>query len=244
MALPPIVGYHPTTLIDWPGRLAAVLFLPKCNLRCRICHAGALLEEPHDTIPAEAVMAHLASRLEWLDGVVICGGEPTLWPTLPALCERLHHEGLAVKLDTNGTQPDRLAELLDAGLVDAVAMDLKAPLDERYPAATGPGADVSALRRSAEILMAGARDYEFRTTVCPALLGREEIHTMGSQIAGARRWVLQRFEPANALDPTLRTVAPYGPAAMEALAEIGRQHVARCLIRGQPENCRPPGNKP
>ncbi len=233
--LPPIAGYHPTTLVDWPGRLAAIVFLPRCNLRCRFCHAGPLLTESADTIPLESILEHVASREGWIDGVVICGGEPTVWPTLPELCKRFRSAGLAVKLDTNGTFPDRIAALLDAGLVDAVAMDLKAPLDDRYRRVCGaPGMDLALVERSMHLLMEGRVDYEFRTTVCPAFIGEDEIHAMGASVAGARCWNLQRFEPTYTLDPALRDVAPYGPARMEALAEIARGYVARCRIRGQP----------
>jgi pyruvate formate lyase activating enzyme len=236
--LPPIAGYHPTTLIDWPGRLAATVFLPRCNLRCRFCHAGALLAERDEAIPLDAVLEHIASREGWLDGVVICGGEPTVWPELPDLCRTFREAGLAVKLDTNGTYPDRLAALLESGLVDAVAMDLKAPLDERYAAVCGPAMDVEAVGRSIDLLMAGPVEYEFRTTVCPAFIGEPEIHAMGARVLGARRWVLQRFDPAHALDPELRKVEPYGPAALETLAEVGRAYVNHCVIRGQPEKKR------
>ena len=232
--LPPIAGYHPTTLIDWPGRLAAVVFLPQCNLQCPFCHAGTLLESPRETIPIEAVLGHLAARRGWIDGVVICGGEPTVWPGLAALCRKFRGEGLAIKLDTNGTQPDRLAELLRERLVDAVAMDVKAPLDERYHEAAGWQVDLEAVNRSIDLLMSSDIEYEFRTTVCPALLDEPEIRAMGERIAGARRWVLQRFEPANALDHALREVQPYDQMKMEMLADIGRLYVARCLIRGQP----------
>jgi pyruvate formate lyase activating enzyme len=234
--LPPIAGYHPTTLVDWPGRLAAVVFLPTCNLRCRFCHAGALLSPPRETIPLEDVLAHMASRREWLDGVVICGGEPTAWATLPDLCRRFRRAGLGVKLDTNGTRPDMLEELLRARLVDAVAMDLKAPLDERYREVCGTDrVDLAAVGRSLDLLMDGGTEYEFRTTVCPMFIGQDEIAAMGERIAGARRWVLQRFEPSFALDPRLRMVQPYDPPTMESLAAVGRRYVPRCLVRGQRE---------
>jgi len=236
--LPPIAGYHPVTLIDWPGRIAAVVFLPRCNLRCSFCHAGPLLKEPQETIPLEAILEHLASRAGWIDGVVICGGEPTLWPGIGRLCEEFRRLGLAVKLDTNGTNPDRLEALLGAGLVDAVAMDLKAPIDERYHGVAGTRTDLRAINRSIDLLMESGVEYEFRTTVCPAFLAEDEIHAIGKRIAGARLWVLQRFEPANALDPILRTCEPYNIDRMESLAEIGRGYVARCPIRGQPEKDR------
>ena len=188
-----------------------------------------------ETIPLQEVLEHLESRGEWLDGVVICGGEPTLWSGLALLCAELRRRGLGVKVDTNGTRPDRLAQLLGAGLVDAVAMDFKAPLDERYDAACGTAVDLEAVGRSLDLLMDWAGEVEFRTTVCPALLGPAEIHAMGARIAGARQWVLQRFEPTHALDPALRSVAPYDSATMEALAEIGRAYVGRCTVRGQAE---------
>ncbi|HUX01001.1 MAG: anaerobic ribonucleoside-triphosphate reductase activating protein [Phycisphaerae bacterium] len=235
---PPIAGYHPTTLLDWPGRLAAILFLPRCNLRCPFCHSASLLTDAIETVPLEAVLAHLDARRDWLDGVVICGGEPTLWPGLALLAAEVRRRGLGVKLDTNGTRPDRLAQLLKAGLVDAVAMDLKAPLDERYAAACGTEVDLDAVRRSLGLLMGWGGEVEFRTTACPAFVGEEEMHAMGAAIAGARQWVLQRFDPTHALDPALRSVAPYDPATMESLAEIGRAYVGRCMVRGQAEGKR------
>ncbi len=234
-ALPPIAGYHPVTLIDWPGRIAAIVFLPRCNLRCPFCHAGSLLADPVETIPFDAVLGHLRSREGWIDGVVVCGGEPTVWPGLDRLCAALHEAGLAVKLDTNGTHPDRLARLLEAGLVEAVAMDLKAPVDERYHAAAGTRVDLGAIERSIDLLMGGGVAYEFRTTACPAFVGEDEVRAMGRRITGAARWVLQRFEPAHALDPALRARAPYDLAEMESLAAIGRTFVRRCVVRGQPE---------
>ena len=243
--LPPIAGYHPTTLLDWPGRLAAIVFLPRCNFRCPFCHAGHLLGDPAETVPLEAVLAHLADREGWLDGVVVCGGEPTLWPTLGDLCRRFRDAGLPVKLDTNGTRPDVLAALLDAGLVDAVAMDVKAPLDARYARAAGvEAADLQTLRRSIALLMASTAEVEFRTTVVPTLLAEAEIQAIGETLAaaaanaagtgaGAPAWTLQPFEPAGALDPAFRTVAPYPPDRLAALADLGRRYVSRCRLRGE-----------
>jgi pyruvate formate lyase activating enzyme len=148
----------------------------------------------------------------------------------------LRREGLKIKLDTNGTHPDCVADLIDAGLIDAVSMDLKAPLDERYRVTCGaPDLDLAALGRTIDLLMAGRVEYEFRTTVCPPLLAGPDIVAMGERIAGAARWVLQRFEPADALDPALRDVEGYSLPEMEALAEIGRAYVHRCVIRGQPQ---------
>ena len=233
--LPPIAGYHPTTLIDWPGRLASIVFVPRCNFRCPFCHSAALLGEPRETIPLESILDHIGSRGGWIEGVVICGGEPTSWPSLGRLCLKFHEAGLKVKLDTNGSHPDCLAELIGESLVDAVAMDLKAPLDDRYRGAAGVDVDLDGIRRSIALLMGSGIEYEFRTTVCPAFIAEEEIHAMGAALAGARTWVLQRFEPKNALDPALRTVRPYDSDRMESLARIGAAYVGRCRVRGQPD---------
>jgi len=185
-ALPPIAGYHSTTLLDWPGRLAAIVFLPRCNFRCPFCHAGHLLADPAETVPLEAVLASLAEREGWLDGVVICGGEPTLWPALGDLCRRFRDAGVGVKLDTNGTRPDVLAALVADGLVDAVAMDVKAPLDARYARAAGvETVDLQALRRSIAELAAAPIEVEFRTTVVPALHEEAEIEAIGETLAAA-----------------------------------------------------------
>jgi len=232
--LPPIAGYHPTTLIDWPGRLAAIVFLPRCNLRCPFCHAGPLLGDPAEVVPLDDVLAHLAGRDDWLDGVVICGGEPTLWPSLPDLCRRFREVGLGVKLDTNGTRPEMVEGLLADGLVDAVAMDVKAPLDARYGEATGTAeVDLDAVRRSIALLMQSRVEVTFRTTVVPTLHGEDEIRAMGASLAGADTWTLQSFEPEGALDPSYRALQPYPPAEMAALARLGRTFVARCKVRGQ-----------
>ena len=233
IALVPIAGYHPTTLLDWPGRLASIVFLPRCNFRCPFCHSEALLSDPKETIPLEAILEHIASRRGWIDGVVICGGEPTVWPSLGALAAAFRRAGLRVKLDTNGSRPDRLGQLLAAGLVDAIAMDLKAPLDERYDRAAGVPVDLEAIRRSIALVRGSGLEYEFRTTVCPALVAEEEVRAMGEAIAGAAAWVLQPFEPAHALDPALRKVEPYNPDRMESLAAIGRAYVPCCRVRGQ-----------
>jgi pyruvate formate lyase activating enzyme len=115
-------------------------------------------------------------------------------------------------------------------------MDLKAPVDERYREICGTaGLDLAAIGRSIDLLLSGAVEYEFRTTVCPQYIGEEEIQVMGARIAGALCWVLQRYDPAHALDAALRSVKPYAPATMDRLAAIGRRYVQRCLVRGQPE---------
>jgi pyruvate formate lyase activating enzyme len=152
--LPTIRGFIPSTLIDWPGRIAAIVFLPACNLRCAYCHAGDLLEPASDeVIPWPQVRRYLDGKRAWIDGVVICGGEPTLHATLANLCREIRALGLAVKLDTNGTRPDVLQRLIDQRLIDAVSMDLKTTLDGRMVELARADVDLEAIDRSISLLL-------------------------------------------------------------------------------------------
>lgn len=235
MSAPPIRGFLPNTLIDWPGRLAAEVFLPGCNLRCPYCHA-AYLVRPNplaETFNLEDILAHLRREAGWLDGVVVSGGEPTLQRDLDELLRRFKSAGLGVKLDTNGTQPEVLERLLAEGLVDAVAMDVKAPLDERYRRAAGrDDLDLEAIRRSLHLLRRWAGEYELRTTVCPAVLRPEDVIDLAAEVAGAPVLVLQQFRPGHCLDPALNDLEPYPGEVLFELAERCRAYVGRTLVRG------------
>jgi len=233
--LPPISGFIPSSLIEWQGKIASVLFLPGCNLRCRYCHSADLVLHA-DKLPDihwEEVRQSLDSRKDWLDGAEVTGGEPTLHPELPELLEALKRLGLAVKLDTNGTRPGVVEELIGRGLVDYVAMDLKAPLDERYHTLTATECELDALRDSVQLLLKTDTDHEFRTTVCPAFTDEEEMSAIAREIEGARRLVLQPFRPVGCLDPEMLGVTPYSPEKLQSLAELARPHVQECWVRGQ-----------
>lgn len=234
--LPPIKGFVENTLLDWEGRIASILFLPGCNLRCPYCHAGHLVSAAGalESIPFETVEALARKHRGWLDGVVISGGEPTLHEGLFDLCDRIRALGLQVKLDTNGTRPQVLRSLLDLGSVDYVAMDVKAPLNEKYHAAAGVECDVDAIRQSVLALMESDVDYEFRMTVCPALASEEDVHATAMDVRGARRFVLQPFKPELCRDPSLRTVRPYPRNALKQFAAKAGKFVAQCFVRGEP----------
>ncbi len=158
-----IKGLIEASLIDWPGKLATVVFVPGCNLRCRYCHARDIVTgaDAIEAISAERVFDYLEESDGWIDGVVISGGEPTLYPRLRELAARVKAAGLGVKLDTNGTRPKVLASLIRDGLVDDVAMDVKAPLDYRYFEVTRSIIDLDAIRASIALLMESGIDYEF-----------------------------------------------------------------------------------
>lgn len=159
-----------TTLLDYPGKLATIVFTPGCNLRCDFCHNPEfVLPEKierirHDFISEEIFFRFLKTRIGFLDGVVICGGEPTIHEDLPNFCQRIKELGLLVKLDTNGTRPEMLENLLAKELIDYVAMDVKHSFDG-YDSLTKKSVDISKYKKSIEIIKARAPDYEFRTTL-------------------------------------------------------------------------------
>ncbi|MCX7843906.1 MAG: anaerobic ribonucleoside-triphosphate reductase activating protein [Candidatus Bipolaricaulota bacterium] len=192
------VHLQPLSLQDFPGRLAAILFFAGCNLRCPFCYNAELvlpeLYAPLAPLPYERILRDLMERRGFLDGVVLTGGEPLLSPDLEEFVKELKSAGFLVKLDTNGTQPEALARLLERGLLDYVALDLKAPFP-RYAEFVGlrEGEAVAAqVRASAALVRERAPDYEFRTTVAPGL-GEEDLEAIAAEIRGARRYVLQLF---------------------------------------------------
>jgi pyruvate formate lyase activating enzyme len=229
----PIKGFIETSFSDWPGKVVAVLFLPCCNFRCHYCHNHelVLLPEKYPNFPLEEVLKSLRQRNGWIDGVCLTGGEPTLHPWLSSLILDLRSAGgmalpggsLGIKLDTNGTRPEVLQKLIDADLLDYVAMDLKGPLQvNRYAAIAGISLDAAWLARiqeSIQILLKGKVDYEFRTTLVPTLIEEEEVYTLARQVGGARRYTLQNFDPRNAMDEDLRNVAPFDDRAVRQMQE-------------------------
>ena len=226
-------GWVRTSLIDYPGHIATVLFTGGCDFRCPMCHNADLVLCPGEleTLPEECVWSFVARRTGMVDGVVITGGEPTLQTDLSRFLQQLQELGLDAKLDTNGHQPDVLETLLVEGLVTYVALDVKAP-PEKYPLLCGvPEVDTSRVARSIALLQESGIDYEFRTTVVPGLLDADDIETIARWINGARQYVLQQFRPANTLDPTLVTTTPYSPADLHAMAARASQWVSHTSVR-------------
>ena len=235
--LPPIRGLIESSLLEWEGKVATVVCLQGCNLRCPFCHSHNLISRdlPREVVPLRDVLELLEDRRGWSDGVVVSGGEPCIHPELPEFLAAFKSIGFPVKLDTNGTYPGMLADLIDMGLVDYVAMDLKAPLEAaRYAAAAGVEVDVNAVGRSVEVLRRGRVDYEFRTTVCPAVVSMEDLETMARSIAGAKRYYLQQFVPETSFRRELRTVRPYAQCDLLAASQKLRGLVKHCQLRGQP----------
>ena len=232
---PAVKGFVETSLSDWDGKLSSVIFLPGCNFRCPFCQNGELITSPSELpdMALDEIGARLRPRTDWIDGVVITGGEPTIWDGLADLAREIKRWGFLVKLDTNGTNPDMLQSLAAAGLIDYVAMDLKTALDERYEVAAGVPVDIDAIRRSVEIAMSLEDRYEFRTTLVPGIVGEEEIESIARSIEGARKYVLQRFVPDNSLDRALRQALPYQDDFVAHLVERASSYVGDCFYRGK-----------
>jgi len=207
-----IRGFLETSFLDWPGKVVSVLFLPGCNFRCPFCHNHALVLNPGglEEIPRSYIMARLAELEGWVDGVCISGGEPTIHPYLPSFIAEIKSLGLPIKLDTNGSNPHVLQSLVEEGLVDSVAMDVKGPLDEvNYSRAAGVPVDLEKIRESICFLKQGKVDYRFRTTVVPALHKEEDLLHLAHHLSGSSSFTLQNFNPEDPLDPQLKGTSPY-----------------------------------
>jgi pyruvate formate lyase activating enzyme len=235
MIKPEIKGFVETSFCDWDGKLSSVIFLPGCNLRCPFCQNGGLVTgfDALATIDFGLVQGYLEAKRGWIDGVVITGGEPTIWPGLPQLVRDVKGVGVGVKLDTNGTNPDMLYELAGEGLLDYVAMDVKSALDERYHKAAGTTVDLDAVRRSIGLVMSMGDSCEFRTTLVPGIAGEDEVESIARSIEGARKYVLQRFVPDNSLDKSMRRALPYQDTFIAQLVERASNYVGECFYRGR-----------
>lgn len=204
-----IIGaYQPFSLSDYPGKLAAIVFTRGCNFRCPYCHNPSLIplvdnntkETP--VVPVEKIMDFLKRRRGKLDGIVITGGEPTLQEGLIPFLEAVKDLGYLLKLDTNGSRPGVLRSVIGSGLVDYIAMDIKAPL-EKYREVVNCTVQTCKIVESIGLVMGSGIDYEFRTTVVKSQLSCEDIVACGRLIRGAEMYILQKFVPVNSLDKSL-----------------------------------------
>ena len=231
-----IKGLQKLTLLDFPEKMACTVFTFGCNLRCPFCHNASLVlsERADDTlIPEEEFFSFLQKRRGILEGVCITGGEPTLQPDLPAFIRRIKDLGFAVKLDTNGARPAALKALLNEGLLDYVAMDVKNSLS-KYPETVGiPALDTTPFEESMDLLMEGRIPFEFRTTLVNGLHTPESVAEMGARLAGDERFFLQTFEDSGDLIAGEESaLAAFTPDETRELLGILRHYVPNAQIRG------------
>ena len=226
-----IHGLQKMTLLDFPGRVACTVFLGGCDMRCPFCHNAELIDGSAPPVMEEdALLSFLEKRKGLLDGVAFTGGEPLLRDDLDGLFERIQGLGYPIKLDTNGTHPDRLARLIGKGLVQYVAMDVKnAP--ERYAETVGmPAFDLAPVRESVSLLLSGKVPYEFRTTVVAEFHNGDSIRGIGEWIRGAEKYFLQKFTDRDSV-PFAGLHAP-SDAELRAWVRIAEPYVREAGLRG------------
>lgn len=204
------------SLIEYPGKLSAIVFTQGCNFHCPFCHNPELVlpEQFRQSIPEEEVLAFLATRLGKLDAVSITGGEPTLHDDLPRFIKRIKRLGFYVKLDTNGSNPDMLADLLRDKLLDYVAMDLKAPL-AKYGLLTNAPVNLDNIRRSVDLIRASGVESEFRTTLVSNLLNKDDLVQLRHDFGDLPKYFLQNFTPTKTLDANFPRNAAFTAEALK-----------------------------
>ena len=227
-----IGGIEKFSTIDFPGMLSCTIFLAGCNLNCLYCHNPQLItgQDPHACISGEDVMEFLKRRKGMLEGVCITGGEPTVTEELRDLIKDIKDLGYKVKLDTNGTNPDVLKELVAEGLLDYIAMDVKAPAG-KYGDIVGREVDLGAIRKSMEYIQNCGIEYEFRTTYLPTL-NKEDILEIARTIKGSKKYVLQQFRNKLTNDPEFAKNEPHMESYIRETAQEVNDQGQRCEVRG------------
>ena len=226
-----IAGMQKLTLLDFPGKTACTIFTPGCNLRCPFCHNAALVThiDPNSTLSTAEVLSFLKKRQGLLEGVCITGGEPLLQADILPFMEEIKALGYALKLDTNGTNPALLKTILDAGVVDYVAMDIKSS-PERYALVSGVPVEMDAIRTSVSLLIGGTTPYEFRTTVVKGLHIVDDFAAIGEFIRGASHYYIQNFvDSGDLIQPGFTA---FSREELENFQEIVAPFVQKVSLRG------------
>ncbi|MEK7463793.1 MAG: anaerobic ribonucleoside-triphosphate reductase activating protein [Patescibacteria group bacterium] len=225
-------GFEKCTLIDYPGKVACMVYTIGCNFRCPYCHNPELVDETVENKTNESdILKFLEKRKKMLDAIVITGGEPTMHGRkLLSFMKKVKNLGFLVKLDSNGTNPDFIKEALDKKLVDYIAMDIKSPLS-KYSQTVARPVDISNIRKSIRLIMDSSIEYEFRTTVIKALLSPQDFDEIGREISGAKKFFLQKFIPTKLLNPQFRKKVTYSDDEFSLLQEKMNNYVAYCGIR-------------
>ncbi len=228
-----ISGLQKLTLLDYPGTVACTVFTGGCNFRCPFCHNAPLVlpEQLDRNNQEEKVLSFLKKRQGVLEGVAVTGGEPLLHADMPEFLAKVRELGFKIKLDTNGSFPDRLIDIVKAGLVDRVAMDIKNP-PELYARTVGlQSLDIKAVERSKDFLLEGSVDYEFRTTAVKGLHTAESIAAAAKWIEGAKEYYLQQFKDSGQL-LCGGGLEAFNEKEMKALADAARPYVPAVQLRG------------
>lgn len=228
-----ICGLQKLAMVDYPGKIAATVFTGGCNLRCPFCHNALLVTRLSETpsIPTEEVLSFLRSRKGLLDGVVLTGGEPLLQPDAADFLQAVREMGFSIKLDTNGCYPDALRRVLDAGLVDYIAMDIK-NTPEKYRATVGiPNLDMTPIYQSIDLIRSSGVEYEFRTTLVRELHTAADVLAIGNWLRGAPHYALQQFVDSGNLICQGQFHA-FSPEEMHTMADSLPSYFGEVTLRG------------
>lgn len=235
-----IGGLQKTTLIDFPGRLACTVFTIGCNFRCPFCHNKDLVSLKNfrrkglKELSEDSFFDFLKKRKKILEGVCITGGEPTIQPDLVEFCQKIKDLGLEVKLDTNGSNPKLVEQLIKNHLLDFIAMDIKSCFAD-YPKATAVSFPLEEIKRSINLILKSGLEYEFRTTVVPGIHHKKNLIKLAKELKNFSpklSWVLQQFQPKNCLDPKYLKVKPFSKEKMEEILKSLQMILPKTKMRG------------
>ncbi len=224
-----INGLMKLTLLDYPGKSACTVFFGGCNFRCPFCHNASLVRGMGERISEEEFFAFLKKRQGLIDGVAITGGEPLLQKDIESFAEKIKDLDFLVKLDTNGSFPEKLEGMVASGLCDYVAMDIKSS-PEGYSRAAGTNVDIKKIQRSVDFLMSDKVDFEFRTTVAKGAVIPSDMEGIGKWIQGAPKYYLQGFVDSG--DILGEGVGAYSKEEMEEMLRIVQKYVPNAALRG------------
>ncbi len=224
-----IGGLQKSSLVDYPAKICTVVFTIGCNFRCGYCHNPELIKK-EDAILEEDFFGFIKSRIGKIDAIVISGGEPTLQEDLEDFIVKCKKLGFLIKLDTNGTNPKVLENLISKKLLDYIAMDIKAPF-EKYQNITRRFLDVENIKKSIKIILNSNIDYEFRTTVVKSQLSIEDLIKISENIKGAKKYYLQKFSPKEVLDEKLKVEKTYSDLEFFEIARVLEKNIEKVGVR-------------
>jgi len=233
-----IGGLQKLTLIDYPDKVAATVFLIGCNFKCPFCQNPELVDleeiKKQSRIEERDFFNFLDQRKKFLEGVCITGGEPTIQPDLIDFIKKIKAKGFLIKLDTNGSNPEVLSKLVSASrrrnLLDFVAMDIKTSLD-KYEKAIGIKFDLEKIKQSVELIKNSGIDYEFRTTVVPGIIDEKDIEEIGKWLKGGKKFALQQFQNKKVLDKEFTKIEPYSEEILKSFKKILEKYISEVELR-------------
>ncbi len=227
-----IGGWQKFSLNEYPGQTCAILFTQGCNFRCPYCHNPELVlaDQYQQPVPLSTIWQFLQNRQDKLDAVSITGGEPTLHSDLISFIKKIKNLGFLIKLDSNGTNPAMLKQLVKDDCVDYFAMDIKAPLPKYQQIVQQPVCTTD-IQTSIDLIIDSGKDHEFRTTIVKSLLDKQDLLEIGQTLQDAQRYFLQQFRPGKLIDNNLKTAQSYSKSELNKLAQQLTTYVGHCQVR-------------